>query len=86
MIKIDVEGWEKHVLLGLRRTLERARPVIVMEVSWDTLRSLGGLEGFRRCIPEFYEALYVHSTHTGATRMSPFDAQQPGDVLLRPAS
>jgi len=86
LIKIDVEGWEKNVLLGLRHTLERFRPVIVMEVSRDTLRSLSGLEGFRRCIPEFYEALYVHSTRTGATRMVPFDARRPGDVLLRPAS
>ena len=74
------------MLLGLRQTLVRFRPVIVMEVSRDTLRSLSGLEEFRHCIPEFYEALYVHSTRTGATRMFPFDAQRPGDVLLRPAS
>jgi hypothetical protein len=32
LIKIDVEGFEGHVLKGLTGTLERAKPIICMEM------------------------------------------------------
>lgn len=32
LIKIDVEGFEAHVLRGLQGTLERTRPIVVMEM------------------------------------------------------
>jgi FkbM family methyltransferase len=32
LIKIDVEGFEAHVLKGLARTLERTKPIICMEM------------------------------------------------------
>lgn len=40
-IKIDVEGYELHVLRGLRQTLARLRPVVFTEVSDDYLRRAG---------------------------------------------
>jgi len=40
-IKIDVEGYELHVLRGLRQTLVRLRPIVVSEVSGDYLRRAG---------------------------------------------
>lgn len=35
-IKIDVEGHEKEVLNGSRRTIERCRPILLVEVKFDS--------------------------------------------------
>jgi FkbM family methyltransferase len=53
LIKIDVEGWERFVLLGLRKTLARSRPTIFTEISENTLTTLPGPEDLRRCVPDF---------------------------------
>lgn len=36
-IKIDVEGYERRVLIGSEETIARCRPVIVVEQHWVTL-------------------------------------------------
>jgi FkbM family methyltransferase len=41
LIKIDVEGFEARVVSGLRRTLERHRPLVVMEIVDSHLRRAG---------------------------------------------
>lgn len=40
-IKIDVEGWEMHVLRGGLRSLERFRPTLFLEVSEEWLAHAG---------------------------------------------
>jgi hypothetical protein len=37
-MKLDIEGFELHALRGARRTIERARPVIITEVNHCFLR------------------------------------------------
>jgi Methyltransferase FkbM domain len=51
VIKIDVEGGELAVVSGMKRTLERHRPVLLVEVSEESgrelARRLDGYSGFR---------------------------------------
>ena len=83
LIKIDAEGWEKHVLLGLTRTLAAHRPLVLVEISETTLATFASLDDFRGCIPDCYDAFYMNFTPEGV-EYSAFDAARPGDVLLRP--
>lgn len=51
VVKIDVEGGELAVVGGMQRTLERHRPVLLVEVSEESARALvqrlDGYSGFR---------------------------------------
>ncbi|HET6992080.1 MAG TPA: FkbM family methyltransferase, partial [Bacteroidia bacterium] len=40
-IKIDVEGYEYHVLQGAEKTIENSRPVFFIEVVDDFLKAQG---------------------------------------------
>ncbi len=82
LIKIDAEGFEKFVLLGLRKTLARSKPTVFLEVSESTLRTLDGPDELRRCAPECYEVVYADISQNGI-KYSQFDASRPGNVLLR---
>jgi FkbM family methyltransferase len=82
LIKIDAEGWEFFVLLGLQNTLAKAKPTVFVEISETTLQILQGPEKLRQCLPDCYEAVYVEFTRKGI-EYSRFDGSKPGDVLLR---
>jgi len=84
LIKIDVEGWEKYALLGLKKTIEDSRPAIFLEFSDTTLRSFAPGERLLDLLPSGYEASYV-TFKGGRAQFIPFDQSTPGDVLLRPA-
>jgi len=40
-IKADIEGWELHMLRGARRTLERFKPALQLEISDEFLKRAG---------------------------------------------
>jgi FkbM family methyltransferase len=54
LLKIDVEGFEKNVLEGLRDTLEKSRPVAVAEVTYGNSLSFASLDELRRALPTDY--------------------------------
>ena len=55
LIKIDVEGFEKAVLLGLKETLQKHRPIILMELSGHTKASFEGKDGLLKVLPNGYK-------------------------------
>ena len=89
IIKADVEGYEKFVLEGLKETLKRDRPLLVIELSSSTRESLGSAEAFAALFPEDYHFYYFSSGNydTGNYRLAPFDyalAPKIQDVIACP--
>jgi FkbM family methyltransferase len=51
-IKIDVEGFERHVIEGLEQTIVRCRPVVVLELNHWCLNAFQ-----RTSVPDFFDYL-----------------------------
>jgi FkbM family methyltransferase len=84
VIKIDVEGFELEVLVGLRSVLERDRPIIFAEWSDTTALSCADTEAFRSSMPQDYRVLMVR-TSASAYWLDECDFPPPmGNVLLLP--
>jgi FkbM family methyltransferase len=66
ILKIDVEGSEASVLRGLRDTIRRDRPFVLMEVSGHTAREFGSEDGFRSCL---YDGALVYRLGGGRHRV-----------------
>lgn len=82
LLKIDTEGYEWQVLRGLKATLERDRPFIVLEIgdsSKDAIRAGGGLHA---ALPPDYKMFEI-SDHTTAPEFF-LKTLQPEDILNRP--
>jgi FkbM family methyltransferase len=64
LIKIDCEGYEKHVLAGLRQTLEQSRPFVLFEISDATGSLFDSAEELLSSFPARYDLFEVsdHST------------------------
>lgn len=93
LIKLDVEGFERAALEGLRDTLREHRPVIVMEFSRDTRQSMVSEEEFRALFPAGYRffqievdkpRLMVFNRHRARLRAFEFSASR-FDLLVIPA-
>jgi FkbM family methyltransferase len=54
LLKIDVEGFEKNVVVGLGDTLRKSRPVIVVEVTYGNSLSFASLDELSAALPTDY--------------------------------
>jgi FkbM family methyltransferase len=54
LLKIDVEGYEKLVLAGLRESLQRQRPIVVCEITFGNPLSFATLEELHEHLPTDY--------------------------------
>ncbi len=57
IIKCDIEGFEKNALLGLRNTLEKNRPIIVMELISGLDTSFKNIDDLYAVVPSNYKIL-----------------------------
>ena len=61
LIKIDVEGFEKKVIKGLRATLKKERPILVCEITYGQRLSFLHLEELISYLPPDYD-LFTFNT------------------------
>ena len=84
IVKIDVEGYEKYVLEGLRQTLNETRPLILMEFTYAR-KMFSDEESLMELFPENYKALKLQTIGLNAYALQPFDFQMPtNDLILFP--
>ncbi len=89
ILKMDVEGFEKLALQGLRETLLTTRPLLVCEVTYGKPLSFASLEEFESHLPPDYRLFTfdkrkldgskarrrdARSRHSGEYRIIPFSA------------
>ncbi len=92
IVKIDVEGFEKNVLLGLKKTLAKYRPIILLEFSESTKQSFSDYDEFIGSFPSRYSVKKVVSDrpymgifNMSVNQLENFDFRSPGgDILIYP--
>jgi FkbM family methyltransferase len=67
ILKVDVEGFESEVFLGLGERLRRDRPVILTEISGVDRSGFRTLEGFTRAMYDDFELFTVGCTSISGT-------------------
>ena len=85
ILKLDVEGDEASVLRGLRHTIERDRPVILMELSDDSRHEFGSLRGFADSLYQNHRVFEVaRRRYSASYRLRRFDFCATPEVLVIP--
>jgi FkbM family methyltransferase len=74
-VKVDVQGWEVRALEGMRRTLERHRPVLVVE-NGECMDEVRGLLGAL--------AYTAHTYHRPSGSLRDCDAEEVLNVVFAP--
>jgi FkbM family methyltransferase len=96
LIKIDVEGFEKFVLTGLKEVISNYRPLIFMEFGDSTRESFASSQELSDLLPEGYNIqelqlanrlnqTYVFSSISHSLVKFDFSKKQDVNLLLQPA-
>lgn len=83
IIKMDIEGYEESALKGLRATMERDRPLVIVEVTTEHHQVKGSIRSFdqlKGLFPANYEFLSFHEAQQqfvdGKYDVRPFPADE----------
>ena len=86
IVKIDVEGFEKPVLEGLKETLRVNRPLVVMELDVSNTESFGSAKELLAAFPKEYEFLQFEKIPedilTGEYQLVPYDMSLAEQINL----
>jgi hypothetical protein len=66
-MKVDVEGFESAVFLGLNERLRRDRPIIVTEISGRDRSGFGTFDGLAKVMYDDFELFAVGCTSISGT-------------------
>lgn len=90
IIKMDIEGYEKPALLGLKNTIDKNRPILLVELTFGLETSFKTSKEFDDAFPRNYKfAKYCElNMSTGRYRLCDytFDSTEPGlhDIVAYP--
>jgi len=75
VFKMDVEGYEKPALQGLRKTLQRYRPLLICELSYGNALSFTTRDEIMQCLPENYVLLQFNKRKADGSKNRRKDGQ-----------
>ncbi len=77
LIKMDIEGFERPALAGLRKTLAQSRPIVVVEITIQANNPIlfESMEQIRSVFPDKYEFFEFgdRNLYTGSYTVEPLD-------------
>ncbi|MBL7726090.1 MAG: FkbM family methyltransferase [Dinghuibacter sp.] len=82
LVKIDVEGFEKNVLEGLKGTIARFRPLVFFEFENSTVQKFASEEEFYALFPEKYRFVKVYGDERRQASVRPFSFMHDGAYAL----
>ncbi|MDB4414887.1 FkbM family methyltransferase [bacterium] len=85
LMKIDVEGFERNVLLGLKKTLDHFRPILFVEYSAATMNSFIDSTELQGMLPDNYIIKKFKSNNVDFSKLIDFDPLiSGGDIVILP--
>jgi len=75
LIKLDIEGFEKHAVAGMSRHIDKWRPIIMIEISEAGKEQFGNFATFIETFPKDYVFYFcqLNATLTVRTVLRPVD-------------
>jgi FkbM family methyltransferase len=85
VIKLDVEGSEVEALLGAKASIERHRPVILLEAEAERLASQNRtMDDLRRVVDDYGYDLWIFDGETGRPRPAVAPDEPEGNAVAAP--